>query len=86
MKPWHGVDQLLEAFVAVHREYEDARLLLVGHGPKEPALRERAAHAGLGSAVLFAGQMAHHRVPGLLAHRPGRRSLPPRARLLFPIR
>jgi glycosyltransferase involved in cell wall biosynthesis len=66
MKAWHGVDLLLDAFAAVRRNLSDARLLLVGTGPEEGALRDRAAMADLAGSVTFTGHVGHEEVPGLV--------------------
>ncbi len=46
---------LIAAFAAVRSRRLDARLVLVGTGPLEAALREQVASAGLSADVLFAG-------------------------------
>ncbi|MEU4312740.1 glycosyltransferase family 4 protein [Nocardia sp. NPDC024068] len=48
-----GIDVLLRAWPAVHAAHPDARLVLVGTGTAEPALRARAAR--LGDGVVFTG-------------------------------
>jgi glycosyltransferase involved in cell wall biosynthesis len=55
---------LIDAFAQVARECETAQLLIAGPGDPEP-LRARAAAAGVGDQVTFAGPVAD--VPGLLA-------------------
>lgn len=67
LKPWHGVEQLLDAFAMVHPRHPDARLLIVGTGGDEAKLRERAARADLRDQVIWTGQVPHSRVPLLLA-------------------
>lgn len=47
--------RLLSIFAHIHRERPDARLVLVGEGGDEPALRARAARLGIAEAVHFAG-------------------------------
>ncbi|MGH7676763.1 MAG: glycosyltransferase family 4 protein [Gemmatimonadales bacterium] len=66
MKPWHGLDLLLEAFDRLHRHAGDARLLLVGDGPARAAVRADVSARGLAEAVQFAGSVAPDEVPGLL--------------------
>jgi glycosyltransferase involved in cell wall biosynthesis len=41
LKPWHGAEQLVEAFIALHRRYGDAQLVIVGDGPQRKALVEQ---------------------------------------------
>jgi alpha-maltose-1-phosphate synthase len=67
LKPWHGVDVLIEA---TRHARQDWRLLIVGDGPQADALRAQAARgtgAGRGPAVEFAGAVAPERIPELLA-------------------
>jgi glycosyltransferase involved in cell wall biosynthesis len=66
MKPWHGVDQLLDAFARIHPQHPQAVLLLVGGGPKEADVLERAARDDLRRHVLCTGHVAHADIPGLL--------------------
>lgn len=65
LKPWHGVDLLIEAFRGVLSADEKAKLLIVGTGPTEEALRQQAAK--LGGAVVFAGGVEHNDVPSYLS-------------------
>jgi glycosyltransferase involved in cell wall biosynthesis len=67
LKPWHGVETLLDAFALLRPQVSEARLLVVGTGPREAALRERAAMLGLQDTVLFTGGVPHEAMPGLLA-------------------
>ncbi|MFH1023618.1 MAG: glycosyltransferase family 4 protein [Planctomycetota bacterium] len=50
-----GLFSLLEAFSQIHRERPEARLILVGDGPLETLLRNRAETLRLASRVIFAG-------------------------------
>jgi glycosyltransferase involved in cell wall biosynthesis len=67
LKPWHGVDVLLEAFATVRSAEPAARLLIVGEGPQDAALRARAAALGLGPSVVFTGRVEHDAIPRYLA-------------------
>lgn len=67
LKPWHGVDILIEAFAMLRSHEPAARLLVVGEGPQETALRARTAALGLDGAVLFTGRVLHDAMPGHLA-------------------
>lgn len=50
-----GHRYLLEAASIVRRSLPQARFVLVGAGPTEPSVRERAATLGLDGSVVFAG-------------------------------
>jgi glycosyltransferase involved in cell wall biosynthesis len=49
----------MPGLIAVH---PDARLLLVGGGPMESALRERAAGSSAAHAIRFMGRVPHSQV------------------------
>ncbi len=69
MKPWHGVADLLEAFSrtsAPPREPAPA-LLLVGTGPEQETLRERAQAPDLTGRVVFTGAQPHVAIPALVS-------------------
>ncbi|MEM7307141.1 MAG: N-acetyl-alpha-D-glucosaminyl L-malate synthase BshA [Planctomycetota bacterium] len=63
-RPVKRVPWLVEAFATASRG-TDARLLLVGDGPDEPAARERALELGVAERVEFLG--VRDDLPGLLA-------------------
>jgi glycosyltransferase involved in cell wall biosynthesis len=67
MKPWHGVDQLLDAFARIHPQHPRAALLLVGTGPMEADVIERAGRADLHGHVFCTGHVPHADVPALLS-------------------
>lgn len=54
-RPEKGHRYLLEAAAHLRRTQPDVRFVLVGAGPLESDLRERAGRLGLGDRVLFAG-------------------------------
>ncbi|MEM8530962.1 MAG: glycosyltransferase family 4 protein [Chloroflexota bacterium] len=66
LKPWHGLDVLLEAFAQLHQRRSSTRLLLVGDGPMRPMLEERSAELGLQQAVEFTGAVDPLAIPGML--------------------
>ncbi|MCA9061145.1 MAG: glycosyltransferase family 4 protein, partial [Planctomycetaceae bacterium] len=43
LKPWHGVDFLLEAFLRLHCECQNVRLHIIGDGPMRESLQQSAA-------------------------------------------
>lgn len=59
---YEGIDVLIEAMAVLIRRQPDARLLLVGGGPREAALREQAASSPAANAIRFMGRVPHHEV------------------------
>lgn len=59
---WEGLALLIEAMPAILARRSDARLLLVGGGVHEPALRALVERLGLQQQVIFAGQAPHAEV------------------------
>jgi glycosyltransferase involved in cell wall biosynthesis len=66
MKPWHGVEQLLDAFARIHPLNPQAALVLVGAGPGQDDVIERANRADLRGHVLCTGHVPHADVPSML--------------------
>ncbi len=48
---------LLDVFASVARQYSNARLVMIGGGPLDAAVRERAQKVGFGSRALFLGDV-----------------------------
>ena len=67
LKPWHGVDILIEAFARLRAKIPECRLLLVGDGPERTSLAEQAYSLGVADAVEFAGAVPAAEIPALLA-------------------
>ncbi len=59
---YEGIDDLIDAMPLLIADHPDARLLLVGGGPCETALRERAASSSAAHAIHFVGRVPHHEV------------------------
>ncbi len=59
---YEGLDLLLEALPAILRDAPDVRVLLVGGGPQEAALKAQAARLGIADKVVFTGRVAHAEV------------------------
>jgi PEP-CTERM/exosortase A-associated glycosyltransferase len=59
---YEGLDLLVQALPRVLQARPDARLLLVGGGPQEQALREQVRRAGLEDRVVFTGRVPHAEV------------------------
>lgn len=66
LKPWHGLDVLLEAFACFHALVPRSQLLIVGTGPELENLRRMATSYGVDSAVLFTGALPPESVPEML--------------------
>jgi PEP-CTERM/exosortase A-associated glycosyltransferase len=59
---YEGLDLLLDAAALLVPTTPDLRILLVGGGPQEEALKEQAARLGLRDRVVFAGRVPHAQV------------------------
>jgi glycosyltransferase involved in cell wall biosynthesis len=68
LKPWHGLDVLLEAFVMLRETSPRTRLVIIGDGPERPSLEARIAAAGLGSHVWLVGAVPPAAVPAWLSN------------------
>jgi PEP-CTERM/exosortase A-associated glycosyltransferase len=62
---WEGLVLLIESLPLILERRPDVRLLLVGGGPDEGAMREAVARCGVGEQVIFAGQVPHKDVGAL---------------------
>lgn len=67
LKPWHGLDFLLDAWERIRARCPDVALLVVGEGPGLAGLRLRVAREGLVGHVVLVGRVAHADVPAYLA-------------------
>ncbi len=67
LKPWHGLDTLVDAFVLLRRAVPDARLLVVGDGPGRERLEQRLTDAGVLHATQLTGSVEPAAVGALLA-------------------
>lgn len=56
---YEGLDLLLESLPLVLREMPEARVLLVGGGPQESALKAQAQQLGIADKVRFTGRVPH---------------------------
>jgi glycosyltransferase involved in cell wall biosynthesis len=70
LKPWHGLDTLVEAFEALAARSpagEAVHLLVVGDGPRRGAVEAALAARGLEGLATFTGALAPDVVPSALA-------------------
>ena len=59
---YEGLALLLEAMPRIHSRNPRVRLLLVGGGPQDAALKQRAAELGIADKVVFTGRVPHQDV------------------------
>jgi PEP-CTERM/exosortase A-associated glycosyltransferase len=59
---YEGLDLLLEAMALLGDEEPRLKLMLVGGGPAEEALRKAARELDLGSKVIFTGRLPHDQI------------------------
>jgi len=59
---YEGIDDLIAAMPALTRVHPQAKLLLVGGGPREEMLRAQAAASPAGDAIRFMGRVPHSEV------------------------
>lgn len=65
LKPWHGVDLLLEAFSRAAEKHW--RLLIVGEGPEGDRLRGLTRELRIAGQVIFTGAVHHDAIPAHVA-------------------
>ncbi|NWG74427.1 MAG: glycosyltransferase, exosortase A system-associated, partial [Rubrivivax sp.] len=61
---YEGLDLLLEALPQLLAQRPDVRVLLVGGGPQDAALKAQAAQLGVADKVVFTGRVPHAEVGG----------------------
>ena len=67
VRPWHGVDKLIEAVALLPDLAGKVAVVIVGDGPALSDLKERARALGIADRVVFTGAVAQAEVPGFLA-------------------
>lgn len=67
LRPWHGVDMLIDAVPTLKARGHDLHLLIVGDGPIEQELQARAEALGVRDRVTFTGRLAHQQVRNYVA-------------------
>lgn len=66
LKPWHGLDLLIDAMVVLRARWGQLRLLVVGDGPERKRIERRAGALGLGDLSHFTGTVDAFQIPGWL--------------------
>lgn len=64
VRPWHGLERVLEVFARL--DDPALHLLIVGEGPASPQLKNRARALGLADRLTFTGNRPHGEIPRLL--------------------
>ncbi len=67
LKPWHGLEYLIEAFAQLRASDEQIKLLIVGDGPERTRIEENLQAKSLLEAVCFTGAVNPDEIPSLLA-------------------
>ena len=67
LKPWHGLDDLIDAFASLHKTCPGVRLLIVGDGPESDRMKTRITSECLEDVVELTGAVTPEEIPGLLA-------------------
>lgn len=62
LRPWHGIDMLLDAFKTLHQEFNNCKLLLVGDGPIQEEIENIIGKNGLKDSVKISGRIPHAEV------------------------
>lgn len=63
-----GAMNLVDAMPIVLKQIPDARLIIVGFGPEQPALAAKIQEIGLQDSVTFAGAVTHSQLPHWYQH------------------
>jgi len=67
IRPWHGVDILIDAFAGLAKEAAESRLIIIGdEGKMKPQLEKQCRNLGTNNRVMFTGAVAHDDVPALM--------------------
>ncbi|MCC6166854.1 MAG: ATP-binding cassette domain-containing protein [Caldilineaceae bacterium] len=67
LKPWHGLETLVEAFCRLRQDLPAVKLLIVGDGPCRADLETQIAAQGIEADVHFTGAVPHDEVSAYLA-------------------
>lgn len=66
-RPFHAVDQLVDAFARAIDDLPQLRLLLVGDGPERSRIQQQVSALGLQNKVAFAGHIPFNAMPRFVA-------------------
>lgn len=63
LRPWHGINILLEAILILKKTMRDVKLLLVGDGPELYAIHDMINKMKLKKNVIITGRVPHSNIP-----------------------
>ncbi len=68
IKPWHGVEVLIDALAGLHTENKDFSVCIVGNGDKDyqNQLEEQCKQKGLKKQVMFFGAVPYDSIPAVM--------------------
>lgn len=67
LKPWHGLEILIDAFEKFHHQYPNTSLLIVGDGPQREQIITDIQTRNLQPAIHLTGAVSPSEIPSLLA-------------------
>lgn len=67
LKPWHGLNVLIEAFADLASQLLSSRLLIVGDGPERSGIENELIRRGLRDRACLPGAVPHVDIPDCLA-------------------
>jgi len=62
-----GVEDLMQSFCTLARDFQELHLVVVGDGPALDGLVSKAEEVRVGNRVHFVGRRPHHEIPGWLS-------------------
>jgi glycosyltransferase involved in cell wall biosynthesis len=66
LKPWHGIELLIEAFRNLRLSGQHARLVVIGDGPLRALVEQAADVDGDNARIILTGALAHDEMPQAL--------------------
>ena len=63
LRPWHGVENIIEILPELINRIPDLRLMVVGDGPLMKTLKQQVKALSIGQRVIFTGKIRREKVP-----------------------
>jgi glycosyltransferase involved in cell wall biosynthesis len=67
LRPWHGIELLIEAVAKIGARQKNGHVLIVGDGPSRASLEQLVDSRDLRRVVTFTGRVPHSEIPQYLA-------------------